>query len=94
MTNAQAPSTATLDRLVRIFHGHGPVESFDLGMAIMRREGVTAEQINARIMETAAVFTGGRWTYDTTPTPDRTDAVQVALFAADTVDQPSLFGAL
>jgi hypothetical protein len=39
-------------------------------------------------------FTGGRWTYDTTPTPDRTDAVQEAMFAADTVDQPPLFGAV
>jgi hypothetical protein len=39
-------------------------------------------------------FTGGRFTFDTTDAADRTDAVQVALFATDTVDQPSLFGAL
>lgn len=40
-------------------------------------------------------FVAGRWTFDqTAPATDRTDAVQVAMFAVDTVDQPSLFGAL
>lgn len=55
------------------------------------RRSVTSVFDVAERLNTPPVFMDGRWTFDTTPNADRTDAVQTALFAADGINQEGLF---